>query len=346
MTAETDTGAPKARKPGNICVFGAGAVGGFMAHGLARAGFETSVVARGPHLEAMRASGLGVVRDGEETRAEVTATDNAADLGPQDYLVVALKASSLPLTAPDLAPLIGPETTIVTAMNGLPHWYFHGLAEAPVTRIEAVDPGGVVSAALPPEQSLGCVVYTAAELAGPGLVRVMTGRRFILGEPGGAITRRATSFADALRSAGFDAPLSPCIRDDIWMKLWGNLSFNPLSALTGETLDMLARRDDLAAVARAMMVEAQAVGEALGVRFGTDVETRLGGAKSVGPHKTSMLQDLERGKPLEIDALVTAVTELGRATGVATPTIDMILALVRARARTLGLYDVGSGASG
>ena len=314
MTAETDTGAPKARKPGNICVFGAGAVGGFMAHGLARAGFETSVVARGPHLEAMRASGLGVVRDGEETRAEVTATDNAADLGPQDYLVVALKASSLPLTAPDLAPLIGPETTIVTAMNGLPHWYFHGLAEAPVTRIEAVDPGGVVSAALPPEQSLGCVVYTAAELAGPGLVRVMTGRRFILGEPGGAITRRATSFADALRSAGFDAPLSPCIRDDIWMKLWGNLSFNPLSALKSrENPSTCWRgRDDLAAVQRAMMVEAAVGGERSGP-LAARMSRRGSRAKSVGPAtKTSMLQEpVERGKPLEIDPLVTAVTELG-----------------------------------
>jgi len=329
-----------------ICVFGAGAVGGYMAHGLARAGFETSVVARGAHLEAMRDRGLRVVRDGEETRAAVTATDDAAGLGPQDYLVVALKASSLPGAAADLAQLIGAETTIVTAMNGLPHWYFHGLAGAPVTRIEAVDPGGVVSAALPPEQSLGCVVYTAAEVVEPGLVEVMTGRRFILGEPTGATTERATALADALRAAGFDAPLSPCIRDDIWMKLWGNLSFNPLSALTGETLDMLAQRDDLAAVARAMMVEAQAVGEALGVRFATDVDQRLVGAKSVGPHKTSMLQDLERGKPLEIDALVTAVSELGRATDVATPTIDMILALVRARARTLGLYSAGSGASG
>lgn len=317
-----------------------------MAHGLARAGYETSVLARGRHLEAIRARGLRLERDGAESRAEVTATEDAAGLGPQDYLVIALKANSLPDAATALVPLIGPQTTVVTAMNGLPHWYFHGLGNAPTTRIEAVDPGGVVSAAIPARQVLGCVVYTAAEVPEPGLVRVLTGRKFILGEPSGEASGRAMAFAEALGAAGFDAPISARIRDEIWMKLWGNLSFNPLSALTGETLDMLAKREDLAAVARAMMVEAQAVGEAIGVRFATDVDQRLGGAKSVGPHKTSMLQDLERGKPLEIDALVTAVSELGRATGVATPTIDMILALVRARARTLGLYYAGSGASG
>lgn len=322
-----------------ICVFGAGAIGGYMAHGLARAGCKVSVVARGPHLAAIRDHGLRVDVGGEETAARVTATDDGVNLGWQDYLVITLKANAVPGIAPSLAPLVGPATTVVTAMNGVPYWYFHGLPGGEGQRVEAVDPGGAVSAALPPAQALGCVVYPAAEVVEPGRVRVMSGDRFTLGEPSGETTDRARAFADALRAAGFKAPLKPRIRDEIWMKLWGNLSFNPLSALTGETLDVMATRPDLRAIARAMMVEAQAVGEAHGARFSIDVDKRIAGAEAVGAHKTSMLQDLERGRPLEIDALVTAVTELGRTAGVATPTIDMVLALVQARARTLGLYE-------
>ncbi|MDJ1007051.1 MAG: 2-dehydropantoate 2-reductase [Paracoccaceae bacterium] len=322
-----------------ICVFGAGAIGGYMAHGLARAGCDVSVVARGAHLAAIREDGLWVETDGAETRAEVAATDRGSDLGPQDYLVITLKAHAVPGVAPALAPLIGPDTTIVTAMNGVPYWYYHGLPGDPARRIEAVDPGGAVSAALPPAQALGCVVYPAAEVTAPGRISVLAGDRFTLGEPSGDTTERATAFAAALRTAGFKAPLKSNVRDEIWMKLWGNVSFNPLSALTGETLEGLTTRPDLRAIARAMMVEAQAVGEAHGARFAIDIDKRIAGAQSVGAHKTSMLQDLERGRPMEIDALVSAVTELGRAAAVATPTIDTVLALVQARARTLGLYD-------
>ncbi len=322
-----------------ICVFGAGAIGGFLAVRLANTGQDVSVVARGPHLAAIKENGLKLVMDGEEEVAKVAATDDASDLGPQDYLFITLKAHSVPPIADKLAPLIGPETCIVTGMNGVPHWYFHGLEGWENRRVEAVDPGGAVSAALPPEQCLGCVIYPACEVDEPGVVRHVSGDRFTLGEPDGSKSDRANALSAAMKEAGFKAPVRPKIRDEIWVKLWGNLAFNPLSALTGETLDVLATRDDLRSIARAMMVEGQAVGEALGTKFAIDVDKRIEGAAGVGQHKTSMLQDLERGRPMEIDALVTAVSELGRMVDVPTPTIDMILALVKARGRTAGSYD-------
>ncbi|MEM8740221.1 MAG: 2-dehydropantoate 2-reductase [Pseudomonadota bacterium] len=321
-----------------ICIFGAGAIGGYLAVRLANAGQEVSVVARGPHLAAMRENGLRLrVGDNEEV-ARFWATDNPAELGPQDFLVITLKAHSVPAIADQLAPLIGPDTAVVTGMNGVPYWYFYGLPGWEWRVIEAVDPGGAVSRALPPERAIGCVVYPAAEVDAPGLIRLIDGDRFTLGEPDGSKSTRVEAFSEALRAAGFRAPVRPRIRDDIWVKLWGNMAFNPLSALTGETLDILATRPDLAAIARLMMLEGQAVAEAFGGRFSIDVDKRIAGAAAVGAHKTSMLQDLERGRPMEIDALVTGVTELGRAAGIATPTTDMILALVQARARRANCY--------
>jgi 2-dehydropantoate 2-reductase len=325
-----------------ICVFGAGAIGGLMAARLANAEIEAqvSVVARGPHLAAIRDNGLWLISEefGDQV-AEVEATDDPAELGPQDYLVLTLKAHSVPPIAEKLKPLVGPETCVVTGMNGVPYWYFHGLGpEWEGRRVEAVDPGGVVSAALPPEKALGCVVYPAAEVEKPGLVRHISGDRFTLGEPDGSKSERAQRFSEALRKAGFKAPVRPRIRDEIWVKLWGNMAFNPLSALTHETLDHLATRPELRRIARAMMLEGQAVGEALGARFPIDVDKRIDGAAAVGAHKTSMLQDLERGRPMEIDALVTAVVELGRAVNIEMPMTETILALVQARARVAGLY--------
>ncbi|NNU80848.1 2-dehydropantoate 2-reductase [Halovulum dunhuangense] len=323
-----------------ICVFGAGAIGGYMAVRLANTGHDVSVVARGPHLAAIRENGLKLLADGQEEVARIKASDNAADLGPQDYVIITLKAHSVPPVVDRIAPLIGPDTTIVTGMNGVPYWYFHGLeGEWAGRRVEAVDPGGVVSRGLPPEKALGCVVYPAAEVDEPGVVRLIDGDRFTLGEPDGSKSERAAALSEALRAAGFKAPIRPRIRDEIWIKLWGNLAFNPMSALTGETLDVLATRPDLRAVARAMMVEAQTLAERLGARFAIDVDKRIDGAAAVGAHKTSMLQDLERGRPMEIDALVTAVAELGRIVDVPTPTIDTVLALVSARARVAGCYD-------
>ena len=321
-----------------VCVFGAGAIGGLLAVRLANTGCAVSVVARGPHLAAIREHGLRLRIDGGEEVARVAASDDAADLGPQDYVFTTLKAHSLPPVVEKMTPLFGPETCFVTAMNGVPYWYFHGIAGHEGRVVDAVDPGGVVSKAIPPERALGCVVYPACEVPEPGVIRHEYGDRFPLGEPSGEKSERAVRLSEAMKAAGFKAPVRPRIRDDIWVKLWGNLAFNPLSALTCQTLDVLATQEDLRAVARAMMVEGQAVGEALGARFAISVDKRIEGAAGVGVHKTSMLQDLERGRPMEIDALVTAVAELGRAAGVATPTIDMVLALVQARARAAGCY--------
>lgn len=322
-----------------ICVFGAGAIGGYLAVRLANAGQEVSVVARGPHLAAIREKGLRLRIDGGEEVAHVAATDNAADLGPQDYVIITLKAHSVPPIADKIAPLIGPDTAIVTGMNGVPYWYFHGLGgDHEGRRVEAVDPGGAVSAALPPSQVIGCVVYPACEIDEPGVIRHVDGDRFTLGEPDGSKSERIEKLAEALKAAKFRAPVRPRIRDEIWIKLWGNLAFNPISALTGATLEQICADEGTRAVARSMMVEAQGIAEALGVRFAIDVDKRIEGAAAVGAHKTSMLQDLELGRPMEIDAIVTAVQELGRLVGHQTPAIDAVLALVRQRARLAGCY--------
>jgi 2-dehydropantoate 2-reductase len=228
---------------------------------------------------------------------------------------------------------------VVMAVNGVPWWYFHGL-EGPFEgrRLPSVDPGDVQWRGIGPERVIGCVVYPAAEVVEPGVIRLVEGDRFTLGEPSGERTGRVERLSRALIDAGFKAPVRPRIRDEIWVKLWGNLSFNPLSALTHATLDVVCTDDGVRAVARAMMVEAQEIGERLGVRFGVSVDKRIAGAAAIGAHKTSMLQDLERGRPMEIDALVTAVQEMGRLVGVPTPTIDTVLALVRLRALTAGCY--------
>jgi 2-dehydropantoate 2-reductase len=321
-----------------VCVFGAGAIGGYLAVRLANSGVDVSVVARGPNLAAIREKGLRLRIDGREEVAKVTATADANDLGPQDYVLTTLKAHSLPPIVSQMTPLFGPDTAFVTAMNGVPYWYFHGLPGQDWRVVEAVDPGGKVSFVIPPSQAIGCVVYPATEMPEPGVVEHVDGDRFTLGEPSGEKSERVERLSKALIAAGFKAPVRPKIRDEIWIKLWGNLAFNPLSALTCQTLDVLATEPGLKAVARAMMVEGKAVAEALGVKFPIDVDKRIAGAAEVGAHKTSMLQDLERGRPMEIDALVSAVAELGRAVNVPTPTIDMVQALVIARARAAGCY--------
>lgn len=323
-----------------ICIFGAGAIGGLVGARLAAKGeADVSLIARGPHLAAMRADGLMLKEEGRQTTVRVAATDRAADLGVQDYVFLALKAHSVPGILDSLEPLLGPETAVVTAQNGVPWWYFykHG-GEHEGRRIEAVDPGGRIWDRIGPERAIGCVVHPAAEIEAPGVIRHVEGDRFPLGEPSGEKTERLMALSRTLVAAGLRAPVRPQIRNEIWTKLWGNLSFNPISALTGGTLEDIAGDEGTRGVARAMMLEAQAIGEALGVNFAVDVERRIDGARQVGAHKTSMLQDLELGRPMEIDALVTAVQELGRLTGKPTPAIDMVLALVRQRARIAGCY--------
>jgi 2-dehydropantoate 2-reductase len=324
-----------------ICIFGAGAIGGFIGTELALsgAGADVTLIARGPHLAAMKANGLKLIKDSEEKIAKVRCVETAAEAGPQDYVIMTLKAHSVPGVVPALSPLLGPDTSVVWGVNGVPWWYFYGL-DSPWRdhRLESIDPGGVQWAGLGPERIIGCVVYPACEVIEPGIVKHIEGDRFTLGEPTGEKTPRATMLSEALIKAGLKAPVRPRIRDEIWVKLWGNLCFNPISALTHATLDVIATDPDTRTVARAMMIEAQTIAEKLGVKFGIDVDKRIAGAAAVGAHKTSMLQDLERNRPMEIDALVSAVQEMGRLVEVPTPTVDIVLALIRQRAKVAKLY--------
>jgi 2-dehydropantoate 2-reductase len=321
-----------------VAVYGAGAIGGLLGAYLARTDAEVSLIARGPHLAAMRERGLEVQGQDSFT-VRPRATDDPAELGPQDYVVIALKAHSVPPVVDRMRPLLGPETAVVFAVNGVPWWYFYKLP-GPFEdhRLESVDPGNRQWDVIGPERAIGCVVHPAAEVPEPGVIRHESGDRFVLGEPSGESTERVQRLSRLLIQAGLKAPVRPRIRDEIWVKLWGNVSFNPISALTGATLDVITGDPGTRAVCRAMMLEAQAIGETLGVRFGIDVDRRIAGGAAVGAHKTSMLQDLERGRPMEIDALVRAVQEMGRLVGVATPTIDTVLALVIQRARVAGCY--------
>ena len=323
-----------------ICVFGAGAIGGYMGVKLAQAGADVSLVARGPHLAAMQAKGLTLIEeDGAPQTVGVTASDNPADLGPQDYVIVTLKAHSVPAVVPNMQPLIGPNTTIVSGVNGVPWWYFHKIGGAlEGTRLASVDPGNAQWDGFGPDRVLGCVVYPAAEVQEPGTIKHIEGNRFSLGEPDGSKSERAMALSKALSAAGLKAPVRPRLRDEIWVKLWGNLSFNPISALTHATLDVLCTDEGTRPVARNMMLEAQAIAENLGVKFPIDVDRRIDGGAAVGAHRTSMLQDLEQGRPMEIDALLGSVQELGRVTETPTPIIDTVLALTKLRGRTAGLY--------
>ncbi|MFA3918889.1 2-dehydropantoate 2-reductase [Ruegeria hyattellae] len=323
-----------------VCIFGAGAIGGYVAAKLAQTDTEVSVVARGPHLAAMQQKGLTLFEEGQDqVSGPISASDNAADLGPQDYVFITLKAHSVPAVVDSMQPLIGDETTIVSGVNGVPWWYFHKLG-GPYegTRLASVDPGNVQWDGFGPDRVLGCVVYPAAEVIAPGSIKHIEGNRFSLGEPDGSKSGRANKFSAALSAAGLRAPVRPRIRDEIWLKLWGNLSFNPISALTHSTLDVLCTDQGSRSVARGMMLEAQEIGEKLGVRFPIDVEKRLDGGAAVGVHKTSMWQDLELRRPMEIDALVTSVQELGQLTGISTPIIDTVASLIKLRAKVAGLY--------
>ncbi len=323
-----------------ICIYGAGAIGGFMGAMLAKAGADVSLVARGPHLEAMQTNGL--ILESEEGREAigVNASNDPAELGEQDFVIVTLKAHSVPGVVTAMQPLLGKETAVVFAINGVPWWYFHKL-DGPYEgkRLETVDPGNVIWDGIGPERAMGCVVYPAADVREPGVIKHLSGDRFSIGEPSGEKSDRAQLLSSLLRDAGLRAPVRPRLRDEIWVKLWGNCSLNPISALTGATVEQMCTDPKVRAQVKAIMLEAQAVGEALGVKFAIDVEKRIAGAEAVGAHRTSMLQDLERGRPMEIDALVAAVAELGRLTDVATPTLDTVLALVQQRARLAGCYE-------
>ncbi len=330
-----------------ICIYGAGAIGGYLASGLANVGgVDLSLIARGAHLEALRENGLTLETGDGRMVAAVHATDNPESLGHQDYIILCLKAHQAWECAEKLEPLLGENTAVVTCQNGVPWWYFHNLPGSfEGRRVFSVDPNNRQWNSIEPHRVIGCVVYPATEKTAPGVIRHIYGNKFTLGEPDGTLTERCSRLSEILTKAGFKAPVIEDIRSEIWLKLWGNLCFNPISALTRTTLDIIATDPDTLMTADLMMQEAEKIAIRLGATFRVNRERRINGAASVGAHRTSMLQDLEQGRPMEIDALVTAVQEIGRIVGIPTPSIDIVLGLTRQLARTMDLYPDATSAT-
>ncbi|WP_421883413.1 2-dehydropantoate 2-reductase [Methylibium sp.] len=322
-----------------IAVVGAGAIGGYLGAKLAIAGEDVTFIARNKNLAAINAHGFRLVlEDGSEQHAPTAkAVQQMAEAGPQDAVLLTVKAHQVRDLLPDLRQLFGPETMVVTMINGVPWWYFHKLAGPYEGRtLQSVDPDGLLAQHIEPERVIGSVVYPAAELVAPGVVKVIEGNRFTLGEPDGSRSPRIEALSQAMIRAGFKSPVAKDIRGEIWVKLWGNLSFNPISALTHATLQDICRFPLSRELAARMMGEAQAVGQKLGVEFKISLDKRIAGAEAVGAHKTSMLQDVENGRALELEALVGSVVELGRITDTPTPTIDAIYAAASLLGKTLG----------
>ena len=321
-----------------IAIVGAGAIGGLVGARLALAGEQVTFLVRGANLLAIRNKGIKLIaHDGsEQVATNVTATDDYAEAGPQDVVVLALKAHQVAAVADQLPLLFGPDTCVVTMQNGIPYWYFHqhgGHLEG--RTVHSVDPGGSLAARIPPSRVIGCVVYPASELVAPGVVRHVEGERFPLGELDGSHSPRVQAISECFIRAGFKAPVLDDIRSEIWLKLWGNLTFNPISALCHATLEGICQYPVARSLAADMMKEAEAVANKLGVTFRVTLDKRIAGAEKVGRHKTSMLMDVEAGRGPEIDALVGSVVELGRFTDTATPHIDAVYALVKLLERTM-----------
>ncbi len=322
-----------------ICVYGAGAVGGLMAAWLSRAGHEVSVVARGAHLAAIRAHGLQIRSGGKEEKFPVKADQAPAAFGPQDYVIVAVKAQSLGEVAAGIAPLVGKETSILTAMNGVPWWFFDRLKfGGGKERLESLDPGGKLSRAMPTDRIVGCVIHLAASTPEPGLISHNMGTRLIVGEPGGKNTARTKRIAGALEAAGFETVVTEAIEKEFWVKLLGNVSFNPVSALTQTTADRLIEDRQIKGYMVEIMREVLAIGRAVGVDADIDPEERIDMARVLGPFKTSMLQDMEAGKRLEIDGLLAGTLEIAQKAGVRAPFTESLFGLIRTRAAATGQY--------
>lgn len=326
-----------------VCVVGVGAIGGTLGYRLSKAGCELSGLARGKTLAALREKGLRLVEGMAESRTEaavaIRASDTPEELGPQDLVILAVKATGLGALAPGLNPLLKPDTVVVPAMNGIPWWFFQGFGEAlEGRRLRSVDPDGIISASIPQEAILGCVLHIGAICPEPGLVEPLPLKTIILGEPSGTSSTRLEATAGLFARAGFDVKLSGSIQNDIWYKLWGNMTMNPISALTGATMDRILGDPLVEEYCRKIMIEAKEVGERIGCSIGQSVEDRLDVSRTLGAFKTSMLQDVEAGKPLELDALVGAVAEIGDLVGLETPAIDTLLGLTRLSARVAGLY--------
>ena len=321
-----------------IAIIGAGAIGGYLGAKLALAGADVTFLVRGASLQAIRAQGVRLIAaDGSEQVArQVRASDDYRHAGVHDVVVLAMKAHQLDAVADDVRHLCGPHTVIVPMQNGIPYWYFHKHGGPYENHwLHSVDPSGRIGRAIPPQRVIGCVVYPASELLAPGVVRHIEGDRFPLGELDGSISERAQRVSDAFARAGFKAPVIDDIRAEIWLKLWGNLVFNPVSALTRATLEGIARFEPTRDLAAHMMAEAQTVANKLGITFRVTIDKRIAGAEKVGAHKTSMLQDVEAGREPEVEALVGSVVELARLTHTPTPHIDAVYALTRLLGRSV-----------
>jgi len=322
-----------------ICIYGAGAVGGLMAAWLARSGHDVAAVARGAHLEAIRRSGLRVRSQDGVDSFRIKADSDPRELGAQDYVLVTVKAQNLGDVAEKIAPLLGADTTVVTAMNGVPWWFFDRLRFGNgKERLESLDPGGKLTRAMPTERLVGCVIHLAASTPEPGLISHNMGRKLILGEPGGKNTARTKRIAEALKDAGFESIVTEAIEKEFWVKLLGNVSFNPVSALTVSTADRLIQDRQVKDYMINIMREVLAIGRAVGVDADIDPEARIDMARALGKFKTSMLQDLEAGKSLEIDGLLAGTLEIARKAGVKAPYTESLFGLIKARAQATGQY--------
>ena len=320
-----------------VCIVGAGAIGGYMAVRIANAGHNVSVIARGPHLAAIKDRGMKLIEENDEFVAEnLTATEFVGELGPMDVVLLALKAHQIVPIVNDMSVLLGPNTVIVTLQNGIPWWYFQNFAGDYANRVvETVDPGGLLFNSIDPNRLIGCIAYPATTISKPGVIQHIEGNRFPVGELSGMKTERVQMVSDLFAESGFKSRIIDDIRSEIWLKLWGNLTFNPISALTHSTLVDICQFPLTRQLAATMMTEAQTVGERLGAHFRIPMEKRIAGAESVGKHKTSMLQDVEAGKPIEIESMLGAVIELAEVTGVQTPTLRAIYACVSLLDKTL-----------
>ena len=327
-----------------VCIYGAGAIGGWIGAHLAQHGCNLSAVARGATLEALQQNGLVLLQGDQEIHTSLVARENPADLGVQDLVIVAVKAPAMADVARRIGPLVGPNTVVLTAMNGVPWWYLQGFGGTYAnTPLRSVDPDGAIAKALPSRHVLGGVVHASCSTDAPGVVRHAFGRGLLVGEPSGQPTARAQALHALLEQAGFDATLSTCIQRDIWYKLWGNMTVNPVSALTGATTDRIMSDPLVVDFLSGVMQEAKAIGQQLGVAIDQNPNDRHAMTRKLGAFTTSMLQDVQSQRPVELDALVASVYELGQITGQATPFTASLLGLARLQAQTLGLYPKGNG---
>ena len=326
----------------NVCIFGAGAIGGYIGCSLSKAGANVSLIARGPHKEAIKKNGLTLISEEKSEIFNLKVTEHPSELETQDYIIIAVKAHAIAGIVDNLKPLLNDNTTILSAVNGLPWWYFYKSnsgTKLENSHIDSVDPHGIIWKTLNPKRALGCVVYPACEIQKPGVIKHIEGNRFSLGEPNGVNSERLKTLSDLFIKGGLKAPQKKNLRDEIWIKLWGNCSFNPISAITGASLDVIGNDPSARLLIKEMMMECQRVGEAIGVNFSVTIEKRIDGASSIIGHKPSTRQDIEMKRPLEIDPIMSAIIEIGTKTNVATPMLKHINGILKLKANYLGLYN-------